>query len=79
MDKFERVSRLNGRKYNVFDDDIVRIVNLAQATAYIKNDVMPIDIYASRDKNNDKNILVFLFSRSETKEVYDLWCRHELK
>lgn len=79
MEDCKRRSRLTGKHYNLFDSDIVRIVNIMQATAYMNNDIMPIDIYVSKDKDGERNILVFLFSRSETKEVYDLWCKHELK
>ena len=79
MENCDRRSRLTGRHYNPFDPDVVRIVNILQATAYMNNDVLPIDIYVSKDRQSDKNILVFLFSREETKEVYDLWCKRELK
>ena len=75
MEKFERKSSITGKYYNLYD--CVRILNLNQVDAYLKYGVMPLHIYVSKDKNN-KPVIVFLFDREETKEVYDLWCKHEL-
>lgn len=75
MEKFKRKSRITGEYYYLFES--VRILNLKQVTAYIDHGVMPLDIYTSKD-NDGKPVLVFLFDREETKEVYDLWCKHEL-
>lgn len=76
MEECDRRSRLTGKHYNLFSDDIIRIVNMQQAMAYMENDVMPVDIYPS--EKDGKRILVFLFNREETRDVYDLWCKHEL-
>lgn len=76
MEECVRRSRLTGKHYNLFGDEIVRIVNMQQATAYISHDILPIDIYPS--EKDGRKILVFLFDREETREVYDLWCKHEL-
>ena len=51
----------------------VKIVNLAQASAYIKY----FGIQPLRVEVTDR--LVFLFDREETKVAYDKWCNHELK
>lgn len=67
-----RYSRLTGRYYNLVGS--VRILNTAQATFYMSRDVFPLDIYISKDFKNDRKVLVFLFSREETKELYDEWC-----
>lgn len=75
MEKFKRRSRITGEYYYLFES--VRILNLKQVTAYIDNGIIPLDIYTSRD-DDGKPVLVFLFDREETKEVYDLWCKHEL-
>lgn len=53
-------------------DAVVFIVNTKQAGLYIKNGIELVDIFWS------KNSLVFVFNRDDTKEVYDLWCKHEL-
>lgn len=67
-----RYSRLTGRYFNIFGT--VRILNTAQATFYMSNDVFPLDVYVSKDFKNNRNVLVFLFSRDETKDLYDEWC-----
>ena len=51
----------------------VKIVNLAQASAYIKY----FGIQPLRVEVTDR--LVFVFDREETKVAYDKWCNHELK
>lgn len=53
-------------------EDTVRIVNTKQAGLYIKHSVPLIDLFWSKDS------LVFVFNRKESKEAYELWCRHEL-
>lgn len=52
--------------------ETIEIVNIKQASMYIKHDVNPVDIYYGKDR------LVFLFNKEETREVYDKWCRYEL-
>lgn len=42
--------------------EVVRIINMKQAKAYINNGVYPIDLYTSRDKAG-KKILVMIFLR----------------
>ena len=76
-DEYWKRSSVTGKKYNYFSNDIVRILNIDQAAAYLKHDVELIDIYTSYDKNK-KNILVFVFDKNSSKECYDLWCKHEL-
>lgn len=75
MDEFIRRSRLTGEHYDVYK--CVRIVNIQQVSAYLDNDADLLDVYVSKD-NNDKRILVFLFDRNSTKQLYDKWCKHEL-
>lgn len=50
----------------------IRIVNYKQASMYIKHGVQPRELFYD-------NVLVFVFNREETKEVYDKWCKYELK
>lgn len=50
----------------------VRIVNLKQASAYIKYGIQPIRVeYTDR--------LVFVFNREEQQEAYDKWCKYEIE
>lgn len=53
-------------------EEVVNIVNVKQAGAYIKNGARLYDLFYSRDS------LVFVFNRIETKGLYDKWCKHEL-
>ena len=39
---------------------------------------MPIDIYPSQDFKTGKPMLVYLFIREDTKELYDKWCKREV-
>ena len=77
-EEFWKRSSITGKKYDYFSKDNVRILNIDQAAAYLKNDVELIDIYVSNDKTSGKNILVFVFDRESSKPFFDLWCKHEL-
>ncbi len=68
-------SNLNPRVYT--QREVCRIVNPKQAKMYIKNKIYPIDLYASCD-NDGNDIIVYIFLRSETKDVYKAWLSHEL-
>ena len=59
--------------------DVVRIVNPKQQLLYIKNQVYPIDIYASMDNKTGNAIIVMIFLKEDTSEVYKKWCDHELE
>jgi len=76
MDEFYRLSTVTGKKYNVFDT--VKILNIQQACSYMDNDVFPVDIKVSAQKDG-KKCLVFYFDREESHDVYDKWCKWELK
>lgn len=69
-------SNLYDIKYN--SRDVVCIVNYMQYILYIKNGVFPIDIYQSVDMDN-KDILVMVFKRSDTAQVYEKWKNYELE
>ena len=49
----------------------VNIVNIRQASLYIKHGLKPIDIFYT-----DK--IVFVFYADETKELFELWKTHAL-
>ncbi len=78
MDKFIndktilRYSKLTGRYFNIFQT--VRILNTAQATFYVTKGVLPLDVYASKDFKNKRDVLVFLFSKDDTRDLYEEWC-----
>ena len=54
-------------------NDTVKIVNLLQVNRYIKNGAKPIDICIG-----NKDILVYVFRKSDTRELYTKWLNREL-
>lgn len=79
MDEYIKRSAVTGKKYDYFSKDYVRIVNPRQSMAYLSNGAELIDIYTSRDRTTGKPILIYVFTRESTKELYDAWCNHELE
>lgn len=69
-------TNLHPRDYS--ENEIYRIINPKQARLYIKNRVFPIDLYTSIDKN-DNDVIVYVFLREETKDLYQAWLAHELE
>ena len=72
---YYKTSKITGKTYDLFS--IIRILNIAQAIFYIQNDIPLQDIEISEDRKTGKPILVFYFIRSDTKEVFDLWCKNK--
>lgn len=71
-----KVKGLTGTSYDT--NDAIRIIGHTQISAYWLNGVVPLDIYPSRDLKTGRPILVGIFRRSETHEVFDKWVKHEL-
>lgn len=64
----------------VYDlDKSIRIINMSQLAAYMANDVELLDLYVSRDFKTNKPMLVGVVDREQSREAYDLWCKHELE
>lgn len=57
--------------------DLIKIVNATQAAFYWLNGCPPLDNYPSRDHKTNKPIMVYVFRRSETKDLFDLWCKQQ--
>lgn len=55
----------------------VRIINPKQRDFYLLSGVMPMDIYSSIDDKTNKKILVYIFLKSDTQEVYQRWCNYD--
>ena len=70
-------ARFSNREYKA--KDCIKILDPFQAASYWCNGVEPVEIYPSRDYTTGKPLLVYVFKRDETKEVFDLWCKRELK
>lgn len=77
--EFWKRSPLTGQKYDYFSKDILHIVNLSQVDFYMNEcDLVPIDVMLSDDrKRPGKKIVLFLFSKEETKDAYTAWCERE--
>lgn len=69
-------SRFTSQDY--YSNEAIRILDPMQAALYWTNGVIPLDIFPSRDYKTDKALIVYVFRKSETKEVFDKWCRREL-
>lgn len=74
--EFIKRSALSGEKYDVFDKDVIRILNPLQSAFYVSRSVPILDVQLSTD-NIGRPILVYLFRRSQTKECFDAWCRQK--
>ena len=69
-------SNISNKTYH--PSEVVRIVNLRQLLMYIKHHVYPIDLYTSWE-DDDRDVLVGVFLKKDTEEVYEQWCNHELR
>ena len=77
-DSFIKKSKITGREYDVFQS--IRILNITQAIFYLENKIELQDLIISQDRKTNKSVLVFVFLRDDTKEVFDTWCkRNEVK
>ena len=68
-------SNLKPRSYN--EKEIIRIYNRDQQTFYIDSGIYPIDLYPSYIPKNDRKIIVMIFLKNDTKEVYMKWKNYE--
>ena len=76
--KAEKI-KTNLKPRDYYLKDVCRILNQKQQTLYIKNGVYPIDIYQSKDSKTDADIIVMIFDRKETTDLYNKWCNYELR
>lgn len=79
MNQYIKRSAITGKKYDIFDDVII-LANPSQAAWYVSNNVNLLDVRLGNDRKTGNPILLYLFKKSETKEVFDMWCkRNEVK
>lgn len=71
------ISKISGNEYSL--NNIVRIVDPKQQKLYVKSGAYPIDMYVTKDLYSDNDILVMLFNKEDTKELYIKWKNHELR
>lgn len=77
MKKEYVISETTGLKYS--PHDMVRIINQKQCALYLMHGVTLYDVYASRDYKTGEPLVVYLFSKTETGELYKKWMAHELE
>lgn len=68
-------SNLKPRNYT--EKEVVRIVNMKQLSLYMKHRCYPIDMYTSVGENGEE-LIVAIFLKEDTKELYTQWKNHEL-
>ena len=68
----------NIKSRNYLQNEIVRICNVKQQIFYMSNNIYPIDIYTSYDDKNDRKIIVMIFEKKNTKELYQKWINYEV-
>lgn len=56
------------------NEPFVKVTNQLQVKLYTKNGIKPIDMYYN--PSNDR--VIFIYKISETKELYNLWCKRKL-
>ncbi len=71
-EKYYKTSKITGRKYDIFES--IKILNISQAIFYLQNQIKLQDLFVSNDKKTDKPVLVFVFNREDTKDVFNEWC-----
>lgn len=77
--EFIKRSALSGEKYDVFDKDLIHLLNPQQAAFYVSRNIPILDVTLSTNRENGRPILCYIFRRSETKEVFDAWCKQKEK
>jgi hypothetical protein len=78
MERMEKIkTRLKPTDY--FYNEVVSIKNPKQYLLYIKNGVYPIDIYTSIDEETNNSILVMIFLKKDTTDVFRRWMNYELE
>ena len=67
----EITSEYRNKKYQTTGS--IRVLNARQATFYWSHGVEPLDIYLSKHFETGEPRIVYVFSREDTKPLYDLW------
>lgn len=63
------------RTNKIQEKAVVRINNLNQACAYVKEGVIPIGV----EYDNNLKKMIFVFRELDTKQVWKKWKRHEIE
>ena len=65
----------NARDYR--ENEVVRICNIKQQIFYTDSGIYPIDLYPSYDFKNDRKVIVMVFEKDKTQEVYQKWRNYD--
>lgn len=68
----------NIKSRDYYLNEVNRICNIKQQIFYMDNGVFPIDIYPSYDDKNDRKIIVMIFEKEKTKELYQKWKSYDV-
>ena len=69
-------TNINARDYKY--NEVVRICNVKQQIFYLSSGVYPIDSDTSHDDKNDRKIIVMIFEKDKTKELYQKWLKYDV-
>ena len=67
-------SPLSGTQHDL--KKVARVPDRRLQLLFLKNNILPIDMYISTD-NNNRQIIVMLFNKSETSQSYNEWIRNK--
>lgn len=70
-------SKINGLKYSL--SETVRISDPKQQKLYIKHNAYPIDMYTTKNLEKTDDVLIMLFNKKDTKDLYIKWKNRELR
>lgn len=68
-------TNLHSRDYT--SKEVVRILNIEQQIFYNEHGVYPIDLYPSYDDRMDRKVVVFIFAKQDTNQVYQQWLEYK--
>lgn len=68
----------NIKSRDYYLNEVNRICNIKQQIFYMDSGVFPIDIYPSYDDKNDRKIIVMIFEKEKTKELYQKWKSYDV-
>ena len=68
----------NIKSRDYYLNEVNRICNIKQQIFYMDSGVFPIDIYPSYYDKNDRKIIVMIFEKEKTKELYQKWKSYDV-
>lgn len=74
---YYRRSITTHKQYNIFDKDILKIINPLQAAFYVSRGCDLLAVKPSTDRKTGEPIFVYWFFRSDSKQAYDEWCNRK--